>query len=223
MKTSVFTHLETNLSTFVLSTVCRTIRIREKNDWFVRKRLFKENRGGIFCLWHNRLFFLTYYIYSRFIYGYPKVSVLASSSRDGEKIANVIQKLGGSVIWGSSSRNSKGALRRAIREASDHRALFVTPDGPRGPRYRVEEGTPFIARVSEQPIIPVTFGVSRYTQLNSWDRFIIPHPFSEGIVLFGDPVWPGEASSNLAEQKKQVQEAMYSLDRRLKKHGCDFQ
>lgn len=214
--------IESHLSTFLITAVCRTIQVEEENTWFVRKRLFRENKGAVFCLWHNRLFYLTYYVASRFYHNYPHVSVLASQSRDGEKIANVIDVLGGTVIRGSSSQGGRQALRQAVRQARQGQALFLTPDGPRGPRYQVHDGIAFIARMAGQPVIPVTYGVSDYTQLDSWDRFVLPYPFTNGVVRFGDPIWPDENGQSTDGIKKRVLNGLENLDQSLRERGCSF-
>ncbi len=214
--------LESHLSTFLITTVCRTIHVEEENTWFVRKRLFREKNGAVFCLWHNRLFYLTYYVASRFYHNYPHVSVLASRSRDGQKIANVVDVLGGTVIRGSSSRGGRQALRKAVRQARQGQALFLTPDGPRGPRYQVQDGIAFVARMAGQPIIPVTYGVSEYTQLHSWDRFVVPYPFTSGVVRFGDPIWPDTNARSTDNIKERVSSGMQNLDQSLKQRGYSF-
>jgi hypothetical protein len=71
----------------------------------------------------------------------------------------------------------------------DGQNVAITPDGPRGPRMRVQAGIILLARLSGVPIIPVTYAVSRCKLASSWDRFVIALPFSRGIYLWGEPIY----------------------------------
>jgi lysophospholipid acyltransferase (LPLAT)-like uncharacterized protein len=64
----------------------------------------------------------------------------------------------------------------------------ITPDGPRGPRMRASEGIVTVAKVSGVPVIPCAFGAKWRWVLGSWDSFIIPLPFTRGVIIWGEPV-----------------------------------
>jgi lysophospholipid acyltransferase (LPLAT)-like uncharacterized protein len=68
-------------------------------------------------------------------------------------------------------------------------ALCITPDGPRGPRFKVGGQVASIAKISKAPIVPTSYGISRRKVFGSWDRFILPLPFSKIEFYLGDPIY----------------------------------
>ena len=89
---------------------------------------------------------------------------------------------------GSTTRGGVAALKAMIREIRSGRDVAFTPDGPRGPRFRVQPGIVQAAASTGVPILPVGYAVSRVKRLRSWDRFTIPKPFGRAIVLRGEPI-----------------------------------
>ncbi|MCK4402134.1 lysophospholipid acyltransferase family protein [bacterium] len=156
----------------------------------------KFKRAGkniILAAWHSRLFLTVYYY--RYKLGGKNICVLVSSSRDGEFIARIVRKFGYSAVRGSSRHYRKNAHEEALKKLSEGFDMGITPDGPRGPAEKVQQGVIHIAAESGCPIVPMTFNSSRNTRLNSWDRFVFPHPFSRAVVTFGSPVYvPANAS-----------------------------
>jgi lysophospholipid acyltransferase (LPLAT)-like uncharacterized protein len=116
------------------------------------------------------------------------ITVMISRSKDGEIIANVLALYGVSSARGSSSRGGSEALRGILREARDGKSIVFTPDGPRGPSGVLKDGVIFAAQASKLPIMPVAFAGKNVTLLRSWDRMIIPKPFSKGVVVYGAPI-----------------------------------
>ena len=135
----------------------------------------------IFALWHGRLLPLTYYKRGE------RVAPLISRSGDGEYIARVVEGWGFATVRGSSSRGGGEALREMVRRARDGWSLAVTPDGPRGPRQKLQPGVITAAQLTGLPIVPLTAGCARAWWPGSWDRFCIPKPFSTVRVLYGEP------------------------------------
>jgi lysophospholipid acyltransferase (LPLAT)-like uncharacterized protein len=91
-------------------------------------------------------------------------------------------------VSGSTGRGGVAAVRQLIRCAREGHSLVITPDGPRGPRMRVQKGIIEIARLSNLPILPAAIGVSKGKVLNSWDRFVVPSLFSHIDVRWGTPL-----------------------------------
>ena len=149
----------------------------------------RRTEGGvpvIWIFWHNCLFAspLAKKRYS----GSAKASALASASKDGAVIESVVSSFGVKTVRGSSSRRGVAALvalRKALKAGEQ---LFITPDGPRGPRYELQPGVIKLAQSSGVPIIPVRFDHSSSWRLNSWDRFHIPKPFSKITVHVGQSI-----------------------------------
>ena len=149
----------------------------------------------IFAFWHNRILMMPY-LYERFCPG-RRMLMLVSRSRDGEFITRIMNRFGIDGVRGSSSKGGLGALREMVRELEKNNArdIGITPDGPRGPKGKVQDGVLAVAEASGRPIIPVTTHLSRKWELPSWDRFQIPQPGSLCRVLVGPSVpAPKEAS-----------------------------
>ena len=161
-------------------------------------------RSCIFAFWHNRIFLLPYLFrkhwHSR---QRDRVAVLVSASRDGEKLARVLSKFDLICVRGSSSRRGKQALREMTAMVNDGYDAGITPDGPRGPKYHCQDGVIALAQITQAPIIPVSWDVSRKIVVNSWDNFMVPLPFGRATVRIGAPMMiPGEASDEQFEQKR---------------------
>lgn len=147
----------------------------------------KSGKNYIFCFWHNQFFVMPYY-YIKILGKYP-ISVLTSLSRDGEYISRLLHKFGFRTVRGSSSLGGDSALRILIREIEKGNDIAVTPDGPRGPRHIVQSGVILLASLTGRPIVPVGYKVNNKKILNTWDRFIIPYPFTKGVFTVGNPMY----------------------------------
>lgn len=94
-------------------------------------------------------------------------------------------------------------MREMLKASEDGYDIAITPDGPRGPRYRVQNGIIELARRTGMPIIPISFNASRKKVFRSWDRFLLPYPFSRGVFIFGKPLLvPQQMSESLFEQTR---------------------
>ena len=116
-----------------------------------------------------------------------RVRVLISQHADGELIAQAAQWLGFGVVRGSTTRGGGGALTE-LWDCSQSSHLVFTPDGPRGPRRRVQFGMIFLASRSGLPIVPVGIGYSRCWRARSWDHFAIPMPFCRSVFVAGKAI-----------------------------------
>jgi lysophospholipid acyltransferase (LPLAT)-like uncharacterized protein len=142
---------------------------------------------AIYTLWHNR-FFCVPPAWNRICYGHRKTVALTSASHDGDMVARAMAVFGLGSVRGSSSRRGVAALvglKRALQEGLD---ICVTPDGPRGPRYKVQPGVIKLAESTGAPIIPIHVRFSSAWRLKTWDRFVIPKPFSRVEVTFAEPI-----------------------------------
>lgn len=138
---------------------------------------------AIACFWHGRMMLMRAAVSSD-----RKVHILISGHRDGLLISRAVTRLGAVAVEGSSRRGGASALR-AIQRLLARRALVaITPDGPRGPRMRAKAGAIKAAQLSGAPILPVSGAISRRRILASWDRFCLGLPFSEGIIVWGEPI-----------------------------------
>ncbi len=156
----------------------------------------------------------------RFIYAFWHESLLApakirtraqimiSQSADGELIAQICHRLGIGVARGSSSRDGAQGLLDMLRDGSGQH-LALTPDGPRGPRRRVQAGVVLLASCTGLPIVPVGVGYTRAWRARSWDRFAVPWPFSTVVGVLGEPIAvAGQVDRNGMEQTRVRVETM---------------
>ena len=142
----------------------------------------------IWAFWHNRILLMPY-LYERLCPG-RRMLMLVSRSRDGEFITRIMSRFGIDGARGSSSRGGSDALRELLRELERPQArdIGITPDGPRGPKAKVQDGVLALAASSGRPIYPVTTRYSRFWELPSWDRFQIPMPGALSRIVFGPAV-----------------------------------
>jgi hypothetical protein len=169
------------LASFLIRLTRRTMRVRHVGRdviGLVRAR----GRPYIHAFWHGHLFLMPY------SYEGPGISILISAHADGELIARTMGWFGHRSIRGSTTSGGAAALRQAVRALREGRDLGFTPDGPRGPRHQVQMGVIQAARLGGAPIVPVAFAASRCQRLGSWDRFVVPWPFSRGVFVYGEPL-----------------------------------
>lgn len=157
--------------------------------------------GVINVFWHARLLMLP------FAYRGKGIRVLISSHGDGEVIANVTRCFGFGLVRGSSSKKGDRALREMVQLARDNQDLAITPDGPRGPSEVVKLGVAQLSRLTGKPVIPIAFSSSRAKRFASWDRFLLPYPFSRGVFLWGEPLFWQEGEE-LEAFRLRIEEAL---------------
>jgi len=115
-------------------------------------------------------------------------TIMISEHFDGELIANTVGYFGLDTIRGSSTRGAARVLLQAIKAVKNGADLGITPDGPKGPRFSVSEGIIVVAQKLDCPIILQTCRPSRYWQLGSWDKFVIPKPFCHLEFYCSEPL-----------------------------------
>ena len=192
-----------------------TGRWRIENEEIARD-LVEKRAPFIACFWHGRMLIIP----NAWIYA-PPMQILISQHRDGAFISRALGYLGIGTIAGSTTRGGTTALRGIIRALKSGEYVGITPDGPRGPREKVSSGTIAAARLSGAVLLPVTYGAKRRKVLDSWDRFMIPFPFTRGIVEVGQPIRVSESSDeNMLEiARKELENALVtitaSVDRKL--------
>jgi len=160
----------------------------------------------IFALWHNRLA-LSASMYRHFVLRHApdrRIAGMVSASRDGALLAQVFTYFGIEPVRGSSSRRGPQALREMVTSAEAGYDLAITPDGPRGPCYTVQEGVIATAALTGLVIVPVTYRLNWKIRLKSWDRFQIPLPFARCHITVGQVMRvPRETRDAEREQLRQ--------------------
>jgi lysophospholipid acyltransferase (LPLAT)-like uncharacterized protein len=143
---------------------------------------------------------------------------LISPSVDGELGAMMVRRFGGAVIRGSSTHTGARALRDYYQAlVRENISPVITPDGPRGPRFKFKPGALLLAQMSGRPILPMAYAASR-AWLIKWDRFVIPVPFARIAIAIGPPCYvPRVTDAAALERLQQHMEAelkrLYTLAR----------
>jgi hypothetical protein len=141
------------------------------------------SRRCIFAFWHDRILLVSY------IHKGWDAAILVSNSADGEIIAQILERQGHFMVRGSTGKGGARALTRLLREMRQNRRIAgIVPDGPQGPRHKVQPGVIHLAQRTGHPIIPVTFSAKRSKRFNSWDRFLLPYPATACVLVYGNPV-----------------------------------
>jgi lysophospholipid acyltransferase (LPLAT)-like uncharacterized protein len=194
-----------------------TVTIRFRLD--DRPRAFNGAPGEkfIFAVWHNRLA-LCLMLYRRYaVRSEPdrRMAAIVSASRDGGMLARILEHFNVEPVRGSSSRRGGQALREMVSCAERGCDLGITPDGPRGPCYQVQEGVISTAQLTGLPIVPASYHLNWKIRLKSWDRFQVPLPFARCEVTVGKIMRvPRETTDAEREEfRKQLEAEMRRITR----------
>jgi len=158
---------------------------------------------AIYATWHNRLILSmrAYFGYVRKHSASSGLAALVSASKDGGFLAAVLEGFHVQPVRGSTSRRGPQALLELTTWADRGFDLAITPDGPRGPCYGVQDGVMSLAQVTGLPIIPFSCSLRWKLRVRSWDRFQVPLPFSYCEMRLGKPVRvPREATREEREK-----------------------
>ena len=177
----------------LIDVIFSTVRIESVDFEKARKAI--ESGECLAAFWHSRMLMVSY------VYKGRGAAILVSRSNDGEMMAQVLQRQGHFPIRGSTSRSGVRALSQLIKAVKEKNCVgVIVPDGPRGPRFKVQPGIIALAQKTGYPIVPISYSAKRMKVFPSWDRFILPYPFNEGRVIYGDPMQvPSELNSDTRE------------------------
>lgn len=162
------------LAWFAVSILCLTVRFRSVGE----EKLF-QGKGRVMMTWHGQQL-PGYFYFRRRAY-----AIIVSLSKDGDLASSIMRRFGWKIIRGSSNRGGARALIEMIRLLRQGGVVAVTPDGPSGPLYHIEPGVIYMAQKTESELVPCSFVMDRFWEFNSWDRFVVPKPFSKCVVYFG--------------------------------------
>jgi len=170
-----------------------------------------SGRPLMLAIWHSELFALTGYGVINLA---GRLATVVSDSRDGELIAQVLERVGYGTARGSSTRGGLKALIALKKHMQAGRIGVITVDGPRGPRHKVKDGAVYLAHRAGALLIPVRSRLSSMHEFaRSWDRFQLPMPFSRCRVNFGSPLEFTEEKATpemLAREGKRLEEALHA-------------
>jgi lysophospholipid acyltransferase (LPLAT)-like uncharacterized protein len=190
--------------------ICRvyswTFRIKVENEkeWMD----YLENGGSVLlCTWHQQFFsairhFQNYKVFNPII--------MISQSSDGEIVAGVAERSGWNTVRGSSSKDGRGALKKMIDSLKESKLAAHIVDGPRGPSGKVKAGIIRLAHATDAVIVPFSVSAEKAWYFNSWDKFLLPKPFSKVRLGFGKMIkFDRTKDKEIFEaQRKQLEEIM---------------
>jgi hypothetical protein len=193
----------------LLQILARTLRYEINDRANVLGKPVKGNY--IAALWHNRLLLISI-VLKKYFPQRPGAGLI-SASRDGDLIADVTKRFGFDVVRGSSSRMGASAVRELGEVLAAGRDVLITPDGPRGPVYVLGPGIIFLAQKTGAPVVPVNLEYSSCWRIKSWDRFIVPKPFSKVRFVIGEPQQIRSTSTDeeFEQERLRLQNVMMSL------------
>lgn len=168
---------------FILQLLIRFIYLTSKKVFHYPKNI--PSKPLIVAMWHGELI-MQPLNYRKFK---PKgiIKVIVSKHKDGRIISKICEYLGVGSIDGSSSKGGAKALINAIKSIKQGIDVAITPDGPRGPRHSVADGIVALAQKTDSDIVSLNIKPSKYWEFSSWDKFILPKPFSKINFYVSEP------------------------------------
>jgi len=139
----------------------------------------------IWVFWHNRMFLMPWMWDN--IFPARQAVILTSPSGDGEVIAQTCAAFRLRAARGSSSRRGGQAMVELARYAKNGHDIGVTPDGPRGPKYKMNLGVIKLAQLTGLRLLPLHVRYDNAFKLKTWDSFMLPVPGSDVEIEFGQP------------------------------------
>ena len=192
-----------SLGTFILRAWFATCRITIVGEE-IHERIFTGNESLVGATWHRGAIFLVWFFRKL------RPMIMFSRSKDGEIIASYAEKLGVIPIRGSSNKGGREALRHMVAHLEKPGGIAATVlDGPKGPRYVAKKGMIVLAMKARAPLVPIIVSAHpAITLKKTWDKTMIPLPFSRVTVMYDHP-WlpPPKMDSRQLEAATQTVEA----------------
>jgi lysophospholipid acyltransferase (LPLAT)-like uncharacterized protein len=166
---------------FAINVLCKTLRISYVNKNSIND-LEQHGKKYIIAFWHGTML-LPWYLNRN-----KNVAALISKSKDGDLLSKVLKRWNYNVIRGSSSVGGDVALSIMVDFAKNDSSVAITPDGPRGPVFKLKAGAVITAKKSGLPLILMGVGYKKKRLLKSWDSFQLPFFFTRANVIFSEPI-----------------------------------
>ena len=174
------------LGLFVLShavdLLCKSLKVSYRNREVI-DNLEKQNQNYVLAFWHGEM------LLPWFLHRNKKFTALISKSKDGDLLAKILKHWNYNVVRGSSSKGGDVALGIMVDYARNKESIALTPDGPKGPIYKMKAGAVITAKKSNSPIVLLSVGYKKKRVLKSWDHFEVPRFFSPAKAVYSNPVF----------------------------------
>jgi len=186
------------------------LKILPKLFYFMTKALFASCKKEfifkqkdikapfIVAFWHEHIL-LSPFIFRKLM-GDEKISVIISEHFDGQIIAKTVENFDIGYIKGSTTRGGIKALKESFKLLDNGECVAITPDGPKGPRHSVADGIVAISQKKKLPIVAFSYEADRFWRLQSWDKFLIPKPFSTIKLYASEPFYLDDLSMDEAKE-----------------------
>lgn len=197
------------LTCVILEILWRTSRIRIVGRERLERAL-QEHGAVVPIFWHQHLLLCARFLCDGSIPGL-KPGFMISPSVDGEAPSMLARKYGAHVVRGSGSYTGVRAVRGVHQAiAKELISPAITPDGPRGPRFKMKPGAIFAAQISRKPVIPIAYAARPARLLGTWDKFVLTFPFAKVCIAIGEPYFPERKLS-----EEEMEAAQRELEGRL--------
>ncbi len=190
---------------WIATIICASVRIKVEGNEKLHS-LKDSGKGGLVLVWHGSTMLPIYYYRHHGFYS------IVSVSRDGQLQNKMLESRGFKTIRGSSGRHGARALLEAVRKLNDGCIIAYSPDGQK-PAKKVESGTIYMAKKTGCPILPVGVACYPCKRVNSWDKHMIPFPFSKAAIVFGDMLII-DNSENELDAEKRIEDAINRAEAR---------
>jgi hypothetical protein len=171
--------------TGVLALYLKTLRIQTVGKERTQHELSTRATGCVFLFWHDSLLLGPLIQWAT---AFQPICALISNSRDGDIASEIGRQYRNVNVIRVKHSARTAALVESCKLLEERQSIFITPDGPRGPRHQIKAGALYACQKAGAAIIPVVYAASSQKNLSSWDRFKIPLPFSRVIFSFLEPV-----------------------------------
>jgi lysophospholipid acyltransferase (LPLAT)-like uncharacterized protein len=175
------------------------LKIENENEWMD----YLKNGGTVLiCVWHQQFFsgIRHFRNYKKFNPG-----IMISRSKDGEIVAGIAKRAGWHPVRGSSSRGGREALKNMIANLKKTKLAAHIVDGPLGPLGKVKAGAIRLAHAADAAIVPLCVYAENGWHFNSWDKFLLPKPFSKVLLRFGKMIKFDKVKDEEAFEKQRMQ------------------
>lgn len=207
-KNSIGHKILSGIGTLYINLSGNTSKIIIKNREMVEPYLRSEKKG-IFAAWHSQLVLTT------FSHKDMNICGLVSKSKDGEYLARMLTNLGFKTVRGSTSSGATRSLLKLIIYAKKGFSIAITPDGPKGPSHKVQNGVVFLAQKTGLPILPIGSALSKKITFNSWDKFQLPLPFAKAAIVYDKPFFVLQ-DDNLDTKAEELENILNTLTSQAK-------
>ncbi|MFZ8859778.1 MAG: lysophospholipid acyltransferase family protein [Thermocrinis sp.] len=182
----------------------RTIRWQNRYD-------FDKDKGKIYALWHGYALALAFFGLDR------GIVVLVSRFRDGDVADGLLKRFGFETVRGSAEEGREGkggrsALLKLMELLKEGKNLAITVDGPKGPPFKAKDGVIFLAQKTGAVIIPACVKFEKFLRLNTWDRLVIPYPFTKAQLLVGKEI-KVDPEDAIEDKRRELEEELLRLER----------